>query len=143
MHRAGQVNAHDGPSCVRPEERAQPCRIDLPVRHQASFRSCRGLPDLCNADARPHRALAGTAEDDGIILSPGFEDKNIVSWATFTYPFNLTGNPAASIPVELSSEGLPVGLQAVASAHDDISLLSLGGAYERATGHEKRARPSL
>ncbi|MEW5420775.1 amidase [Amorphus sp. 3PC139-8] len=82
-----------------------------------------------------------TAFEAGLDTPPGYEDKNIVSWATFTYPFNLTGNPAASIPVGLSSEGLPVGLQAVASAHDDISLLSVGGAYERATGHYKRAYP--
>lgn len=73
----------------------------------------------------------------------GYDDKNIVSWAMFTYPFNLTGNPGASIPVGLTSKGLPVGLQAIASANDDVSILSLAGAYERATNYPRKMRPQL
>ena len=36
-------------------------------------------------------------------------------WTAFTYPFNLTGQPAASIPVGFTDSGLPVGLQLVGS----------------------------
>lgn len=63
----------------------------------------------------------------------GYEDKSVVSWATFTYPFNLTGQPAASMPAGFTKAGLPVGLQVVASAHDEISIFSLAADYANAT----------
>ncbi|MFN0263215.1 amidase [Tepidamorphus sp. 3E244] len=87
--------------------------------------------------------LPVAAFEAGLDTPPGYADKNIVSWATFTYPFNLTGQPGASIPVGFTAAGLPVGLQAVASAHDEVSIFSMAGAYEKATGHHKKARPKL
>lgn len=88
--------------------------------------------------------LPVAAFDVGLDVPPGYHDKNIVSWATFTYPFNLTGQPAASIPVGFTSSGLPVGLQAIASAHDEVSILSMAAAYERSSeGSVRHARPSL
>lgn len=44
-------------------------------------------------------------------LPPGHE--NAIVWSYFTYPFNLTGQPAGSLPCALSAEGLPIGLQFV------------------------------
>jgi Asp-tRNA(Asn)/Glu-tRNA(Gln) amidotransferase A subunit family amidase len=79
----------------------------------------------------------------GLDVPPGFEDKNIVSWATYTYPFNLTGQPAASLPVGFTSQGLPVGLQLVASAFDEKSIFSLAGAYETIFPDRKKLRPEL
>jgi aspartyl-tRNA(Asn)/glutamyl-tRNA(Gln) amidotransferase subunit A len=49
----------------------------------------------------------------------------------FTYPFNFTGHPAASLPAGLSSSGLPVGLQVVAPRYADALLLAVSAAYER------------
>jgi len=49
----------------------------------------------------------------------------------FTYPFNLTGHPAASIPAGLSDAGLPVGLQIVGPRHRDDLVLQAAHAYER------------
>jgi aspartyl-tRNA(Asn)/glutamyl-tRNA(Gln) amidotransferase subunit A len=77
--------------------------------------------------------LPVTAFEAGLDVPPGYEDKNIVSWATFTYPFNLTGQPAASIPVGFASNGLPVGLQAISSTHDEISILALSHAYQKSS----------
>ncbi len=51
----------------------------------------------------------------------------------FTYPFNFLGLPAASLPAGLSSEGLPVGLQAVAPRFADTLLLRVSAAYEAAS----------
>lgn len=81
--------------------------------------------------------------DAGLDVPPGFEDKSIVSWATFTYPFNLTGQPAASIPAGFTNDGLPVGLQLVASSYDEASILSLAMAYQRASTQIADRRPTL
>lgn len=81
--------------------------------------------------------------DVGLDVPPGYEDKSIVSWATFTYPFNLTGQPAASIPVGMTQGGLPVGLQVVSSSHDEASILSLAAAFQRASPRDKDSRPVL
>jgi aspartyl-tRNA(Asn)/glutamyl-tRNA(Gln) amidotransferase subunit A len=51
----------------------------------------------------------------------------------FTYPFNFTGHPAASLPAGLAANALPVGLQAVAPRHADALLLAASAAYERAS----------
>jgi len=49
-----------------------------------------------------------------------------------TQPFNITGQPAASIPLAMSSGGLPIGVQFVARQAEDALLLSLAGQLERA-----------
>ncbi|APE11783.1 amidase [Rhodococcus pyridinivorans] len=46
-------------------------------------------------------------------------------WTPFTYPFNLTQQPAISIPVGTTSAGLPVGLQIVGPRHSDDLLLAV------------------
>lgn len=51
----------------------------------------------------------------------------------FTRLFNLTGLPAISIPCGFSSEGLPLGLQLIGRAWDEITILRAARAYERAT----------
>jgi aspartyl-tRNA(Asn)/glutamyl-tRNA(Gln) amidotransferase subunit A len=54
------------------------------------------------------------------------------AWIPFTYPFNLTGQPAASVPCGFTKDGLPVGLQIVGRRHDDASVLRASAAFERA-----------
>ncbi len=51
-------------------------------------------------------------------------------WAAFTYPFNLTQQPAASIPCGFTSDGLPAGLQIVGRMHDEATVLAAARAYE-------------
>lgn len=53
-------------------------------------------------------------------------------WAVFTYPFNLTQQPAASIPCGFTSDGLPAGLQIVGRMHDETTVLRAARAYETA-----------
>jgi len=65
-------------------------------------------------------------------LPPGHEDANIVSWVRYTYPFNLTGHPAASVPAGFTSDGLPVGLQIVSGALREPDILAASAAFEKA-----------
>jgi aspartyl-tRNA(Asn)/glutamyl-tRNA(Gln) amidotransferase subunit A len=55
-----------------------------------------------------------------------------VSWAEFSYPFNFSHNPAASIPCGFTGEGLPVGLQIVGPRMQDGLVLRASAAFEAA-----------
>ncbi len=68
----------------------------------------------------------------GVNVPPELPDRNVVSWVYYTYPFNLTGNPAASVPCGFTAGGLPVGLQVVAGTNREADVLRLGAALESA-----------
>lgn len=51
---------------------------------------------------------------------------------SFTFPFNLTGQPAASVPCGFTDEGLPVALQIVGRWHADMLVLQAAAALEQA-----------
>jgi len=55
-----------------------------------------------------------------------------IDWTPFSYPFNMSHQPAANIPCGLTSRGLPVGLQAVAALDRDRLVLRVARAYETA-----------
>ncbi len=55
------------------------------------------------------------------------------SWTPYTYPFNMTQQPALSVPCGLHSTGLPIGLHIVGPRHADALVLRVGRAYESAT----------
>lgn len=56
------------------------------------------------------------------------------AWYPYTYPFNLTGHPALSLPCGLSKQGLPIGLQLVGHWHEDGYLLQAAAQLEAAIG---------
>ena len=62
-------------------------------------------------------------------------------WTPFTYPFNLTQQPAASVPCGFTSEGLPVGLQIIGPMHGDALVLRAAHAYEQAYPFQMPAAP--
>jgi aspartyl-tRNA(Asn)/glutamyl-tRNA(Gln) amidotransferase subunit A len=62
-------------------------------------------------------------------------------WIPFTYPFNLTGQPAASVPAGFTRAGLPVGLQIVGRRYDDVAVLRASAAFERARPWADRRPP--
>src|SRR5882672_11986683 len=53
------------------------------------------------------------------------------AWIPFTYPFNCTGQPAASVPAGFTANGLPVGLQIVGRRFADAAVLKASAAFER------------
>jgi len=54
------------------------------------------------------------------------------AWIPFTYPFNMTGQPASSVPCGFTKDGLPIGLQIVGRRFDDATVLRASAAFERA-----------
>jgi aspartyl-tRNA(Asn)/glutamyl-tRNA(Gln) amidotransferase subunit A len=52
-------------------------------------------------------------------------------WIPFTFPFNLTGNPAASVPCGFTKDGLPIGLQVVGRRFDDVTVLRAAAGFEK------------
>ena len=55
-----------------------------------------------------------------------------LSWTAFTYPFNLAGLPAATVPCGFAADGLPVGLQIVGRLKQDDLVLRAAAAFEKA-----------
>ncbi len=53
-------------------------------------------------------------------------------WLAFTYPINLTGQPAASVPAGFTDDGLPIGLQIVGRHLGDPLVLKASAAFEKA-----------
>lgn len=62
----------------------------------------------------------------------GDVDGDWTVWAPFSYPFNLTQQPAASVPCGFTRDGLPVGLQIVGPMHGDRLVLRVARAFENA-----------
>ncbi len=55
-----------------------------------------------------------------------------IPWASFSYPFNFTGQPAATVPAGFTAAGLPVGLQIVGRRFADLTVLQASAAFEAA-----------
>jgi amidase len=74
-----------------------------------------------------------TGSIDGRTANFSLEQWNEDSYrfAPYTELFNVTGQPAISLPLAQSSDGLPIGVQLVASLGADATLLSLAGWFER------------
>jgi Asp-tRNA(Asn)/Glu-tRNA(Gln) amidotransferase A subunit family amidase len=70
--------------------------------------------------------LTGPAMIDGVPTT-SFRD-----WFPYTYPFNLSGHPAVSLPAGFTADGLPVGIQIVGRRFADRAVLALARAFEAA-----------
>jgi aspartyl-tRNA(Asn)/glutamyl-tRNA(Gln) amidotransferase subunit A len=76
--------------------------------------------------------LAVPAFDVGREVPQTPDNKRWTDWTPFTYPFNLTGQPAASIPCGFTKAGLPVGLHIVGPKFADALVLRTARAFESA-----------
>lgn len=102
--------------------RAQVARAEIGQRLKAFHRDFDLLvmPTLPLVAFEAGRRNPGTASED-----------EWVDWTPFTYPFNLSHQPACSIPCGFSRDGLPIGLQIVGRMFDDMSVLRAARAFER------------
>lgn len=77
----------------------------------------------------------------GVERPPAGPGSSRLAWVAFTYPFNLTGQPAATVPCGFTRDGLPVGLQIVGRRLDDATVLRAAAAYEAAAPWADRRPP--
>ena len=78
--------------------------------------------------------------------APAFADcppDRPVFWPIQSMPFNVTGNPALSMPAGLSTSGLPLSAQLVGRPFDEATLLRVGRAVEKATASWGATAPAL
>jgi len=108
--------------------RAQEMRKELSVVYDKAFRSLDALvtPTVSCVSMRSDGKDAENLEARDLIF--------------FTSPFNLTGQPAISVPNGFS-HSLPTGLQFVGSSGKDDAVLAIASSYERATPWSKRHPP--
>ncbi|MEX2715824.1 MAG: amidase [Candidatus Sigynarchaeum springense] len=88
--------------------------------------------------------VASTAFELGTMFPAKIAGKNVspTGWMPYTFPFNLTGQPAITVPCGFSSEGLPIGLQLVGKKFDDLLVLQAARAFEIAAPWADK-RPAL
>ncbi len=63
--------------------------------------------------------------------------------AVFMFPFNISGQPAMSLPLHWSADGLPIGVQLVGRTGDEATLLALAAVLEQAMPWRDRRPPGI
>jgi aspartyl-tRNA(Asn)/glutamyl-tRNA(Gln) amidotransferase subunit A len=81
------------------------------------------------------------AFEAGRDVPAGWEDPDWPSWSPFTFPFNLTQQPAGTVPCGFTAAGLPVGLQVVGPRYGDALVLRAMSAYESSYAEATIAPP--
>ena len=93
--------------------------------------------DLLLTPTMPIPAFAAGQDAPG-----GWHSELWTSWTPYTYPFNMTQQPALSVPAGFTDKERPIGLQLVGARHADALVLRAGAAYEAATDWHTRT-PTL
>ncbi|MFC3285681.1 amidase [Litchfieldella rifensis] len=103
---------------------AEEARATLTSRFEAHFRDEFDLLLMPSVAVLPFAAGQEVPEGKGM--------NDWMDWTPFSYPFNLTRQPAASVPCGFSTEGLPIGCQLVGARFQDRAVLRASRAYMRA-----------
>jgi aspartyl-tRNA(Asn)/glutamyl-tRNA(Gln) amidotransferase subunit A len=98
------------------------------------YTSMRQFMDLQQFDLLLTPTLPVTAFTAGLDEPDGWQRATLapLDWTPFTFPFNLTGQPAATVPCGFDRNQLPVGLQIVGRWRDDSTVLRAAAAFESA-----------
>ncbi|WP_416896782.1 MAG: amidase [Minwuia sp.] len=101
---------------------------------------------MADYDALITPSLAVPAFEAGRLVPEDWDENasnGWIVWTPFSYPFNLTQQPACSVPCGFTKAGLPVGLQVVGRMFDDTTVLRIARAYEEANPVATSRRPEL
>lgn len=108
------------------------------VEYHTAFSTFMERYDLLLTPGLPITAFAA---DDDFPAEINGVPQTYLGWTAFTYPFNLTGQPAACVPCGFASDGLPVALQIVGRWHDDATVLRASAAFEAANPWHQHRPP--
>ena len=143
------------------ERLAHPERLERRSKHLARLGRVLGGGALRRAlagEAARARQINRVFDDHDVLLTPTipmppwplarFEARSIVGAVaaaaeatTFTVPWNVTGQPAASVPAPVTDEGVPIGVQLIGRPNDEATLLSLSAELEAEIGWPDRRPP--
>lgn len=110
-------------------------RIRVEYHRKDMWRIMRKFFEKYDLLLTPSTACTAFDFKEGGMLGPDTIDgkeANPASWVGFTFPFNFTGQPAASVPCGFTESGLPVGLQIVGRRFDEVTVLKAALAFEKA-----------
>lgn len=122
---------------LRPDQVAQASRDRFALLSEVN-RVLEGT-DIIMTPTTP--TVAFDAEGPMPTVIAGEEVRNALIAICFTYPFNLTGNPAINVPAGLDSQGLPVGLQIIGPRFSEPILLRMARVAEQVLAWPKIAAP--
>ena len=96
------------------------------------YTGMRQFMDLQRFDLLLTPTLPVTAFTAGLDEPDGWQRSTLapLDWTPFTFPFNLTGQPAATVPCGSDQNGLPIGLQIVGRWRDDNTVLRGAAVFE-------------
>jgi aspartyl-tRNA(Asn)/glutamyl-tRNA(Gln) amidotransferase subunit A len=115
--------------------------VEMRGRKLAYWDSVRPLFDTYDLLLTPTVSVA--AFEVGRLNPAGWPDHpwDWFDWASFSYPFNFTGQPAATVPAGFTPSGMPVGLQIVGRLFADLTVLQASAAFEEARPWAARRPP--
>jgi amidase len=141
----------------------QPRRLERRTRGVARLGELVGAPLLARslaAEAEFARRLNGVFEDHDVLLTPATATapprigqlqgrgalwtlNSVAAMVPYNGVWNVTGQPAASVPAGLGADGLPRAVQLVGRANDEVTLLSLAAQIESARPWDEQRPPEL
>ena len=108
--------------------RAAAARTDMFLRLQDLF----ARHDLLVSPVTTAPPLPVSQDPHGSVMIDGHDAGSIRgAWYPFTFPMNLTGHPALSLPCGFTPDGLPIGLQIAGPWHSEQTILAAAEALER------------
>ena len=130
--RSTTVAGDDGPPDTVDDEVADATEADYVAALEARVELSMVVDRILEStDVLVTPTLPLDAFEAGRNVPRGWSDDRWMTWTPFTYPFNITGHPAISVPCGVSDRGLPVGLQLVGRKFEDGRLLGLAAALEQ------------
>jgi Asp-tRNA(Asn)/Glu-tRNA(Gln) amidotransferase A subunit family amidase len=114
----------------------------MSIARTAFYEQVRGLFERYDLLLTPQMPVAAWSVERGPSEIDGKPTPSMFDRLSFTFPFNQTGQPAASVPCGFTGEGLPVALQIVGDWHADTLVLQAAAAFEQAAPWAQ-IRPTL
>jgi amidase len=143
------------------ERMPHPERLERPTRQLvrgARLISDNALQRARDAEAGRAKRMNAVLEDYDVLLTPTIPEPphRVLRWhgkglavamfgatpvVAYTSPWNVTGQPAASLPAPSTANGVPIGVQLVARPNDEATILSLAAQLEAEIGWPDRRPP--